>query len=120
MTPADARVVISDVAVWFKHIEETPVLMHLEALEPEEEVTLVADDIVGRWRRMKTGKDGRPVNAIRPVGPMKETWNTWFRQRRGDVITLRLADPADDLLAASAALFSEWASPEDEAAFRDL
>ena len=51
---------------------------------------------------------------------MKGIWNNWFKTRKGDRIYLRVVEPADDYLAAASALFSEWNSPEDEAAFRDL
>jgi len=51
---------------------------------------------------------------------MKAVWNEWFRTRKGEAIELREAVLADDYLAAGSALFSEWNSPEDEEAFRDL
>jgi hypothetical protein len=76
--------------------------------------------VAGRWRRMKRGKDGRLPDAVIPVGPMKTIWNDWFRNRRGDTVTLRILPIADDWLAAAAPLFSEWNSAEDDEAFRDL
>lgn len=51
---------------------------------------------------------------------MKKVWSEWFRTRRGEKITLKPVAASDDYLTATAALFSEWTSPEDEAAFRDL
>ena len=51
---------------------------------------------------------------------MKTVWNDWFRTRKGDVIEVQEAVLADDYLASGSVLFSEWSSPEDEAAFRDL
>ena len=111
---------ITDFVVWFKNIHSADLLRHLNALAPEEELTLLADNIVGPWQRMKSGTDGRPTPGIKPVGPMKKVWSDWFRTRRGERITLRTVNLADDHLAASAALFSEWNSPEDEEAFRDL
>jgi hypothetical protein len=114
------RVRISDVAIWFKHVESPDLQKRLHALHAEEDIHLETDGVVGRWVRMKTGKDGRPTEAIRPEGRMKDVWNEWFRTRRGEAIYLREVRTADEYLALSASLFPEWASPEDEEAFRDL
>jgi hypothetical protein len=103
-----------------KHVHAPNLALKLNALRPEEEVSLEADGVVGRWQRMKTGKDGREVRAIRPVGSMKSVWNEWFKNRKREHIVIREVALADDYLAASSALFSEWASDEDEEAFRDL
>ncbi len=111
---------ISDVAIWFKHLHTPGLVKRLKNLLPEQEVSLETDGVIGRWRRMKTGKDGREVFAIRPVGPMKVIWNNWFKNRKGEIIEIKEAPVTDDYLAAASALFSEWASPEDEEAFRDL
>lgn len=115
-----AEIEISDHAIWFKHARGTDLQEPLESLAPESEIELEADGVKGRWKRLKTGTDGREVHAIRPIGPMKGIWNNWFKTRRGERIYLRVVEPADDYLAAASALFSEWSSPEDEAAFRDL
>lgn len=120
MAPASTRLEISDVAIWFKHVHAPSLAKRLYGLQPEEEVTLEADGVVGRWQRMKTGKDGREVVGIRPVGAMKSVWGNWFKNRKGELIDVREVAVADDYLAATAPLFSEWASPEDEEAFRDL
>lgn len=115
-----ARIPVSDIAIWYKHVESRDLLSRLEALAPEEELTLEMDSVVGRWKRMKTGSDGRPVHAIRPVGEMKRVWGHWYRTRKGETVEVRSVVLADDWLASSSALFSEWASDEDEEAFRDL
>ena len=111
---------ISDIAIWFKHLPSQSLRDHLARLEPEAEVTLEVDEVLGRWRRMKRGVDGRLPDAVIPVGPMKEIWGNWFRTRKGATVTVRIVDTADDYLAAQTPLFSEWASTEDEEAFRDL
>lgn len=116
----EAQLEITDVAIWFKHALGTDLLEPLEAMEPESEILLEADGVKGRWKRMKTGSDGRKVNGIIPIGPMKGIWNEWFKTRKGDRIYLRVVSPSDDHLAATSALFSEWNSPEDDEAFRDL
>lgn len=111
---------ISDVAIWFKHVHAKDLLAQLESLAPEDEILLSVDRVVGRWKRMKTGKDGRPVHAIRPVGPMKEVWSSWYKSRKGERVQVEPVQLADDLLASTSSLMSEWSSEEDESAFRDL
>lgn len=116
----DSHVRIQDHAIWFKHLPGNDIRDRLSALEPEAEVTVEVDGVTGKWQRMKRGVDGRPTEAIRPVGEMKTIWNEWFRKRKGDKVTLRVLTTADDFLAGLTPVFSEWASPEDDEAFRDL
>jgi hypothetical protein len=116
----ESHTAIQDHAIWFKHLPGRDILGRLGELPPEGEVMVEIDGVAGVWRRMKRGKDGRLPDAIIPVGPMKDIWNQWYRHRRGEIVPVRLLDPADDFLAATSPLFSEWNSPEDEAAFRDL
>lgn len=113
-------VTVSDHAIWFKHLPNRALQNRLAELEPEAEITLEADGVTGRWRRMKRGVDGRLPDAIIPIGPMKVIWNDWFRTRRSALVTLKIVTTADDYLTAQTVLFSEWASPEDDAAFDDL
>lgn len=114
------RIRIEDHAIWFKHLPSRDLHQRLSALEPEAEVTMEVDGVTGKWKRMKRGADGRPTDGIRPVGEMKTVWNDWFRKRKGDRVTLRVLNTADDYLAGVAPLFSEWSSAADEEAFRDL
>lgn len=114
------RLPITDVAIWFKHVHDKDLLERLQSLEPEDEILLSVDRVVGRWRRMKTGKDGRPVHAIRPVGPMRDVWNDWYKSRKGDRVAVEAVTLADDFLMATSGLMSEWSSAEDDEAFRDL
>lgn len=112
---------ISDFALWFKHIEDNTLRGRLAALADDEEITLVADSVVGRWQRMRQGKNPQPTEGLRPVGAMKDIWKQWFETRKGEWIWIREAEEhGDDYLAAGSALFSEWLSAEDEEAFRDL
>lgn len=111
---------ISDVAIWFKHVHSKDLLARLESLAPEDEIVLSVDRVVGRWKRMKTGKDGRPVHAIRPIGPMKDIWSVWYKSRKGEHVDVEPVQLADDLLASTSRLMSEWSSDDDESAFRDL
>lgn len=115
-----AQTPIKDHTIWFKDIHDPALRARFEAMAPDEAVHLEIEDVVGIWRRMKDGRDGRPTLGIRPEGPMKKIWNEWYRARCGETVTVRLVQQADDFLAASSALFCEWNSPEDEAAFGDL
>ena len=116
----ESSVTVSDHAIWFKHLPNRTLQNRLADLEPEAEITLEVDGVTGRWRRMKRGVDGRLPDAIIPIGPMKVIWNDWFRNRRSAVIPLKIVTTADDYLSAQTVLLSEWASPEDDAAFNDL
>ena len=111
---------ITDFVVWFKNVHSEDLLRRLNALEPDEMVTLDAESVVGQWCRMKASPDGRPTPGIRPVGTMKAVWGEWYRNRRGERITLRPVTTADEYLSATTKLFSEWDSEEDDEAFRDL
>ena len=113
-------VAVADIAIWFKHLPTQGLRDRLANLEPEGEVTLEVDEVQGRWRRMKRGVDGRLPDAIIPIGPMKDIWGQWYRTRKGALVSVRIVSTADDYLAAQTRLFSEWASAEDEEAFRDL
>lgn len=117
MAPA---IKIQDHVIWFKHLRSPALVERLNNLEPDQELTLETDGVVGRWQRMKTGADGRGTPGIRPVGTMKSIWNEWFKAKKGALIEIREVKMADDYLAAASSLFSEWAGEEDEDAFRDL
>lgn len=111
---------ISDVAIWFKHLPNKDLQDRLAELASEAEISLEVGKVKGRWRRMKRGVDGRLPNAIIPIGPMKLIWKTWYASRLGEHVEVRIVNTADDDLASQTALFAEWTSAEDEAAFCDL
>ena len=120
MARSENSLEIADVAIWFKHLHASRLVERLKSLEPEEAISLETDGIIGRWQRMKTGRDGREVYAIKPVGEMKDIWYDWFKRRKGELIEIKEVVIVDDYLASSSCLFSEWASDSDEEAFRDL
>ena len=120
MSNASSLLEIADVAIWFKHLHAPQLVERLKRLDPDEGISLETDGIVGHWQRMKTGRDGRQVNAIKPVGVMKDIWYDWFTRRKGEHIEVREIAIVDEYLTASSALFIEWASASDEEAFRDL
>jgi hypothetical protein len=114
------HVQIRDDAIWAAQIEGSKALKQkILSLGEGEIVELEIDGIVGRWEKMRDGKDGRPTNGIKPIGPMREIWKR-FQSRRGDVAEVREVRTADAYLAALSDTMSEWNSPEDEEAFRDL
>ena len=116
----EPTVQISDVAIWIKHIDDNSLQARLRALPDEEPINLETDGVVGRWLKMKTGKDGRPTDAIKPEGSMKHVWSQWYRTRKGSHLKIREVQIADSYLANIESLFPEWESEEDEDAFRDL
>lgn len=114
------EVKIKDVAIWFKDIHSPILNTRFNELKAGQEITLETDGVVGRWQRMRTGRDGRETMAIRPMGTMKIIWNEWFKSRKGELIEVREVKMADDYLESVSSLFSEWSMAEDEDAFRDL
>ena len=111
---------IEDHSIWFKHVADPRLRTRLENMAEDEQIILLTDGVVGKWRRMKTGRDGRKVCGIKPEGAMKQVWNEWFKTRKGESVAVTEVSIADDYLAAGTTLFSEWNSDEDEMAFHDL
>ncbi len=115
-----AFVAIRDDAMWAKQIEGGKALKErIVALAPGEAIELEVDGIVGTWEKMRDGKDGRSTLGIKPVGPMKTIWKR-FQTRRGAVVEVREVPTADGYLEALNTTLTEWNTPEDEEAFRDL
>ena len=50
---------------------------------------------------------------------MKEIWKG-LQARRGELVEVREVQTADAYLATLSSTMTEWHSPEDEEAFRDL
>jgi len=115
-----AYVQIRDNAIWATHIEGDAGLRNrLERLAPGKFVELEVAGVVGRWEKMRTGKDGRPTIGIKPVGPMRDKWKA-MQNRRGETVEIREVAQTDSYLAALLPLLSEWDSTEDDEAYRDL
>jgi hypothetical protein len=115
-----AFVEIRDDTVWAQHIEGGKALKdRILSLAPGEVIELEVDGIIGSWEKTRIGKDGRQQSSIKPIGNMKTIWKR-FQSRRGDVVEVREVKTADAYLAALSEAMTEWNSPEDEEAFRDL
>jgi hypothetical protein len=115
-----AYVEIRDDTIWANHIEGGKVLKdRVLSLAPGEVIELEVDGIVGSWEKTRVGRDGRPQQSIKPIGNMKKIWKR-FQSRRHEVVEVREVRTADAYLTALSSTLSEWNSPEDEEAFRDL
>ena len=116
-----AKVRINDDAIWLKHVEGDPRLgQRIRSMAAGDVLDLEVNGVVGRWERMRDGKDGRPTFGIRPVAEMKDVWARFRRSATGSIVDVREVTTADAYLAALGPLLSEWDSPEDELAYRDL
>ncbi len=115
-----ATTTIKDDAIWVKHIEAGSELRaRITGLRAGETIDLEVDGIVGRWERMRDGRDGRPTLGVRPVAEMREVWKR-LQSQRGRIVGIREVLAADTYLAALAPMLSEWDSPADNEAYRDL
>jgi hypothetical protein len=111
---------ISDDLLWTKNIQgDSDLRDRIAKLPAGATIDLEIDGVVGNWEKARVGRDGRPTAAIKPIGPMREVWKR-FQQRRGEIVDIRETRTADGFLKALNGTLSEWNSPEDEEAFRDL
>lgn len=115
-----AYIRLNDDAIWVTRIEgDVDLRNRLAKLAPGKFVELEVAGVVGRWEKMRTGKDGRPTLGIKPVGPMRDKWKA-MQNRRGETVEIREVAQTDSYLAALLPLLSEWDSTEDDEAYRDL
>ena|ERR1700693_1553271 len=115
-----AFVTIRDDTLWASHIEGGAALKErILSLAAGEVIELEVDGIVGSWEKTRIGKDGRAQQSVKPIGSMKEVWKR-FQFRRGEAVKIREVKTVDPYLAALSDTMTEWNSPEDEEAFRDL
>jgi hypothetical protein len=114
------KVVIRDNSIWFKHVEgDERLRSRIASLPPGATIDLEVGGIVGRWERMQDGRDGRPTEGLKPIAEMREVWNR-LQEERGRIVDIREVRTADAYLASLTPLLSEWDSPEDDLAYRDL
>lgn len=115
-----AKVKVRDDAIWVKHIEGDALLgAKIGGLRAGQVIDLEVDGIVGRWEKMRDGRDGRPTSGIKPIEAMRDVWAR-FRREPARVVDVREVPKADTYLAMIETTLSEWDSPEDEAAYLDL
>lgn len=115
-----AKVTIKDNSIWLRHIEgDSRLVRRLDGLHPDEVIELEVNGVVGRWQRMRPGRDGRNTHGIKPIDTMRQVWAR-MQSERGKIVDIREVRTADSYLAALTPLMSEWNSPEDEEAYRDL
>lgn len=111
---------ISDDLLWATQIEgDSELRDRINGLPAGATIDLEVDGIVGPWEKARTGKDGRPTAAVKPIGPMREIWKR-FQARRGEIVKIRETRTADSYLKAVGETLTEWNSPSDEEAFRGL
>ncbi|MDP2258111.1 MAG: hypothetical protein Q8J89_00160 [Caulobacter sp.] len=88
-----ASTTVSDFVIWTKHIHGAEVLVeHVLALRAGETIDLRIDGVVGTWRKMDDGKDGRPTPGLRPLGLAKDHWARLYDSRRGEVVGLEAVE----------------------------
>lgn len=102
-----AHTTVRDVVIWTKHIHGGDTAARLAALPGEAELTLIVDGVRGRWCKMRDGKDGRPTSGLRPVGRAQSFWQSLFDARRGDSVSLEIADD-DDIGGVGEASGQPW------------
>ena len=108
-----ARTAVRDVVIWVKHIHGEDVSRRVLDLQGGETLDLVVDGVRGAWRKMDDGRDGRPTTGIRPIGRMQDFWRELYASRRGDVVTLELAQVEEDALERSGLLFAPLARTQE-------
>lgn len=115
------QIEIRDDVIWAKQLRADAHLYDtIIRLEDDETIRLDVNGISGSWRKMKTGRDGRPTLGIKPVGAMADVWRRLQAKRGGYVNIGWPDDEGDEFLRLADKTFIEWYSAEDEEAFRDL
>jgi len=112
---------IRDNVIWAKHLKNDARLQEAVLnLQANESIKLKVDGILGEWVKMRTGKDGRPVQGIKPAGAMTTVWDR-LQKRRGEKVQVERPEiEPDPLLSLADILFQEWYTAEDEEAFGEL
>lgn len=88
-----AQTEIKDHVIWAKHVHgDVELAARIVGMRPGDLIVLSVDGVTGRWRKMDDGKDGRPTAGLRPVGDASDHWQDMFKHRRGEVVSLAIAD----------------------------
>jgi hypothetical protein len=87
---------VSDYVIWTRHVHgDDGALSRLMALRAGETVDIRIDGLKGTWCKMDDGKDGRSTPGLKPLGKTKVLWSQLYKSRRGEVVTLELAQDKD-------------------------
>ena len=89
ITMAEGLVEISDVAIWFKHVEPPELQRRLKSLRLDEIITLEIDGVRGEYQRMRDGKDGRKSDGMKPVGAIREIWFDLYHTRKEEFVKIK-------------------------------
>jgi hypothetical protein len=115
-----AQFLNNDNSIWLKNFDADPnTLAVLHQLPQGTRLKVIIEGVVCELEKMKDGRDGRPTQGLKAVGKSVGFLNG-LQSRRGEYLDISIADPRDSYLAALQDQLSEWNSPEDELAFRDL
>jgi len=80
---------VRDNVIWASHIHgNSPARETILTLDAGDVIKLSIDGHSGAWVKMADGKDGRPTNGMKPIGPNKEYWNRFYVERRGDLVDI--------------------------------
>jgi hypothetical protein len=110
-----ATTTVSDFVIWAKQVhDDREIAERILGLAPGQTIHLVVDGVRGVWRKMDNGKDGRPTRGIRPLGRAHDYWRSLYESRRGDVVTLELAEDPPPASRAPSLLTPPLAQTADE------
>lgn len=106
-----AKIAVAGSTIWLAQIaDDQPLVDRLRALLPGEPIDLEIAGTVGGWERIidKDGS-GQPRDGIRPIGPMRETWERLLAEGSG---LLDLRPVAPSYLATFGERLLRWDIPE--------
>lgn len=84
-----AMVTVKGTVLWTKHIHGDSALRdRLAQLPAGEDIELLVDGVRGYWRKMSTGRDGRPTPGLSPRGRMQAVWTAMNTERRGEDVAV--------------------------------
>ncbi|HUZ13994.1 MAG TPA: hypothetical protein VMU93_14245 [Caulobacteraceae bacterium] len=89
-----ATTTVSDYVIWTRHVHgDAELVSRILAMWAGQTLQLEVDGVSGTWRKMDDGADGRPTPGLRPLGAAQGHWRGLFKTRRGDIVSLRAAQP---------------------------
>ena len=97
-----ANTVVCDHVLWAKRVTgDARLVDRILKMRQRETIALVVDEIPGIWEKMADDASGRPTSGLKPVGPMKQVWNSLYRDKRGDEVSIDWVEPEVDPGSAS-------------------